>query len=594
MAIRRPIITLLGHVDHGKSSILDKIRGTAIVAREAGGITQAIGCSIVPLKTIEKICGALLSAIKSKLTIPGLLFIDSPGHAAFTSLRKRGGSLADLAILVVDINEGFKPQTIESLEILKAHKVPFIVAVNKIDLLSGWNYDSKQFLLANLAQLNNSTLGEFEKKMYELVAQFSERGLQAERFDRVQDYTKQIALVPISAKSGQGIPELLMVLTGLAQKYLEQQLTVEESGPCRGTILEVKEEKGLGITIDAIIYNGRLKVNDTLVIGGMRQPLVVKVKALLEPEELTEMRDKKGKYKKVKEIAAATGVKISALGLEEAVAGMPIRGISNPESLELIKTEIQEEVGGIIVEDSGKLGLIIKADTVGGLEALRVLLQEKNIPVSSSSLGAITKKDLSRLESVADKDKFLGVLLAFNVTLPRELDDYIKSKGLKIIANQVIYKIIEDYEHYISSLKKNVEMQQLAKLVRPCKFFILKGYVFRQNNPAIVGVEIEIGTIRSGDPIMNLTGKSIGKVKSMKEGQDNLTVAVRGKQIAMAIDGATVGRQIKEGDVLLTDISETDFKALKELKKHLTGLEVKVLKEIAEIKRRNNPVWGVG
>jgi len=598
MAIRRPIITLLGHVDHGKSSILDKIRGTAIVAKEAGGITQAIGCSLVSIKTIEKICGPLLTALKSKLTIPGLLFIDSPGHAAFTSLRKRGGSLADLAILVVDIHEGFKPQTIESLEILKAHKVPFIVAVNKIDLISGWNYDPKKLLLPNLNQLNSQTIGEFEKKMYELVAQFSERGLQAERFDRVQDYTKQIALVPISAKSGQGIPELLMVLTGLGQKYLEQQLTIEESGPCRGTILEVKEEKGLGITIDAIIYNGRLKVNEALIIGGIKQAFVVKVKALLEPEELAEMHDKKGKYKAVKEIVAATGVKISALGLEEAVAGMPIRGIpsqaSSPESLELIKTEIQEEVGGIIVEDSGKLGLIIKADTVGGLEALRVLLQEKNIPVSSSSLGAITKKDLSRLESVADKDKFLGVLLAFNVTLPRELDDYIKSKGLKIIANQVIYKIIEDYEHYISSLKKNVEMQQLAKLVRPCKFFILKGYVFRQNNPAIVGVEIEIGTIRSGDPIMNLTGKSIGKVKSMKEGQDNLTVAVRGKQIAMAIDGATVGRQIKEGDVLLTDISETDFKALKELKKHLTGLEVKVLKEIAEIKRRNNPVWGVG
>src|SRR3989344_5240482 len=594
MTLRKILVTVVGHVDHGKTSLLDKIRQSAVATGEAGAITQAIGVSIIPLATIKKICGKLLEATKSKITIPGLLTIDTPGHAAFTSLRKRGGSLADIAILVVDINEGFKPQTIESIEILKANKVPFIVAVNKIDLISGWKYDDQKFLLPNLAELNYQTTGEFEKKMYELVAQFAEHNLQAERFDRVQDYTKQIALVPVSAKSGQGLPELLMVLTGLAQKYLEQQLNVEELGPCQGTILEVKEEKGLGTTIDAIIYNGQLKVNDMLVIGGINQPLVVKVRALLEPGELSEMRDKKGKFRNVKEVTAATGVKISAPGLDEAIAGMPVRGISGLGDLELVKTEIQKEVSDIITEDSGEEGVIIKADTLGGLEALRVLFQEKNISISSASLGDITKTDLSKVESIKDKDPFQGAILGFNVKIPPELGDYINSKNLKIISHDVIYKIIEEYESYINNLKKEIEVQQLFKLVRPCRFFILKGYVFRQNNPAIVGVEIEAGRIRSGDPLINLAGKSIGRVKSMKEGEDNVTLAQKGKQVAMAIDGATVGRQIKEGDILFTDIPEEDFKKLKELKKHLTEQEISVLKEIAEIKRKDNPVWGVG
>ena len=595
MTIRRPIVTVLGHVDHGKSSILDKIRGTAVVAREAGGITQAIGCSIVPLETIRKICGSILDAIKMKLTIPGLLFIDSPGHAAFTSLRKRGGSLADISILVVDVNEGFKPQTIESIEILKANKVPFIIAANKIDLLSNWKSDGKKMLLDNINALDYSIQGIFEKKMYDVVAQVAEHGFQSERFDRVQDYTKQIAIIPVSAHTGQGIPELLMVLTGLAQRYLEKKLEIAEQGYCKGTILEVKEEKGLGTTIDTIIYNGKLRVNDTLVIGSIDEPLVVKVRALLEPAELAEMREKKSQFRNVKEVTAATGVKISAPGLEKAVAGMPVQGSSNkPDELQKIKESLQQEIGELVMESEGENGVMIKSDTIGGLEALRTLLQEKGIPISSSSLGDVSKKDLSKLESLKEKDEFTGVLLAFNIQVPGEILELIDSKKLIVINHDVIYKTIEEYERYVENLKKEIDLKELSILVRPCKFAILKGYTFRQNNPAIVGVDIEVGRIRAGDPVMNKEGVRISSVKSMQEGKESASIAEQGKQLAMSLDGVTVGRQIEEGDFLYTDIPENDFKKLKELKKHLSKMELGVLKEIAEIKRRNNPVWGVG
>ena len=566
-----------------------------MVAREAGGITQAIGCSIVPIKTIQTICGSLLNAIKSGLTIPGLLFIDSPGHAAFTSLRKRGGSLADIAILVVDVNEGFKPQTAESIEILKANKVPFIIAANKIDLLHGWKYDQKKFLLDNINSMDYNLQGNFEKKMYEIVGQVGEHGLQSERFDRVNDFTQQIAIVPVSAQTGQGIPELLMVLTGLAQKYLEKQLEINEKGSCEGTILEVKEEKGLGITLDCIIFNGKLRVNDTIVIGNIGQPIVTKIRALLEPAELAEMREKKSKFQNVKEVTAATGVKIAAPGFETAIAGMPLRSSSGKaDEIEKLKQEVQQQVEEVISLVETDQGVMIKADTIGGLEALRHLLEEKNIPIASASLGDVTKKDLSKLESLKEKDEFTGVLLGFNLKLAPDVAEHAKIKGLTLILNEVIYKTIEDYEKYVDNLKKEIEKRELANLVRPCKFLAMKGYIFRQSNPAIMGVDIEVGRIRTGDPIMRGDGMRISTVKSLGEAQESVTVAEQGKQLAMAMDGVTIGRQMKEGDYLYTDIPEDDFKKLKELKKHLSKKELEVLKEIAEIKRRENPVWGVG
>ena len=407
MTLRKILIATLGHVDHGKTSLLDKIRKTAVAKGEAGGITQAIGVSIIPLDTIKKICGKLLDVFKGNLNIPGLVAIDTPGHAAFTSLRKRGGSLADIAIVVIDINEGIMPQTKESIEILKANKVPFVIAANKVDLIQGWQYDAQKFLLDNLQSLDYKIQGELEKKTYDLIAQLQELGVAAERFDRIRDYTKQLALVPVSAFTGERSPALLMVLVGLAQRFFEQKLQIDESGPAKGTILEVKEEKGLGVTLNAIIYNGTLHVSDTLIIGGIEQPISTKVRALLEPAALAELREKKSKFVHVKEVTAATGVKISAPALEGALAGMPLRSCAGKEEeIEQLKKEVQEEVGEIFSGEMKEIGVVIKADTIGGLEALRHLLQEKNIPVSSASLGDITKKDLSEVETIKGKDEF--------------------------------------------------------------------------------------------------------------------------------------------------------------------------------------------
>lgn len=585
MTIRSPLCVVLAHVDHGKTSILDKIRGSVVASGEAGGITQAIGASIIPLNTVKKICGKLLEKMNMEFTIPGLLFIDTPGHASFTSLRKRGGNLADIAILVIDINEGLKPQTLESIEILKHSKTPFVIAANKIDLISGWN-PSNEPLLENIQKQKPNVNQAIEGKLYELVGKLAELGFDSERFDRVDDFSKRIAIIPTSAKTGEGIPELLMVITGLAQRFLENCLECDVKGNAKGTILEIKEEKGLGKSMDILIYDGSLKRNDTIVIGTLTEPIVTKVKGLFEPMPLKEMRDKKSNFKPVSEVHAATGVKIAANDIEEVLSGMPIQSCS-PDEINKVKQEIKSEVEEVIIQ-TDKEGIVVKADTLGSLEAIDILLKEKGITIKKASIGDITKKDISDAEANFEKDHLKSVILGFNIS-----SDISNTGNVKVITNSIIYKLIEDFEKWQEDEKKRVESEQLDKLATPCKFEIMKGYVFRQNNPAVVGVDVLGGTIKVGTPLMKEDGKQITEVKSLQLDQDNIEKAEKGKQVALSMDGVTIGRQINEGETIYSAIPEDDFRKLKDLKKYLSEEEKKILKEIAIIKRKENSLWGI-
>ena len=583
--IRQPIVTIMGHVDHGKTLLLDSIRGTAIAAKEAGGITQAIGASIIPLDTIKSVCGDLLAKLKVEITLPGLLFIDTPGHAAFTNMRKRGGNLADIAILVIDITEGIKPQTKECLEILKAYKTPFIIALNKIDLIPGWKSQPKTPFLKNLEMQGEGAKRIFETKLYDVVGRLFELGFESDRFDRVGDYTKQIALVPVSAKTAEGIPELLMVLTGLAQKYLEQSLKVDVKGQAKGTILEVKEQVGLGTVLDTIIYDGTLSVNDSLLIGGLKEPILTRVKALFEPVALAEMREKKAKFKPAKKVHAATGVRIVAPGVGDVVAGMPL--MSAVGDVEKLKAKIQEEVEEVLIETEQE-GLVLKADSLGSLEALTSMFKEHGIPIRKASIGPITKKDFSDAEAVAAKTPLYGVILGFNIPKPETVP-----QTVKVIVHDVIYKLIEDYDAWKIAKQKEMELEKIKGLTQPCKIEILKGYVFRQSHPAIVGTEIIAGTLRSNTPLMSPEGKHLTTVKGIQLEQKNIEEAGKGKQVAISLPGVTIGRQIKEGDTLYSAITEQEFRTYKEYKALLNEEQKTVLKEIAEIMRKKNPVWGI-
>jgi len=571
--LRSLICTVVGHVDHGKTTILDQIRGTAVAADEAGAITQCISCTKIPFETIAAITKNAIDPTKIK--IPGLLFLDTPGHAAFNNLRKRGGNLADIAILVIDINEGVKPQTLECLEILKQYKTPFVVALNKIDLISGWR-SSNDPLLKNINKQSESVKKVLDTRLYELVGKFSEFGLNSERFDRVDDFTKSIAMIPVSAKTKEGLPELLAVLTGLAQRFLEDKLHIDTDKEGRGVVMEVKEEKGIGITLNVVLYDGKIKEKDQIVIGDIDKPIVTKVKSLYEPGGR--------KFKELmncKEINAAAGVKISAPDIDNVVAGMPIR-VANKD-VDKVVYEIQQEINEVLIETDDE-GIVVKADSLGSLEALIGLLKENKIKIKKGSIGDITKKDFSA--SSTEEKPWHRAIVGFNVK--------IKEKGdIKIINHNVIYKIVEELKKWQEGEKRKEEEGKLKGVTTPFKIVVLPGCVFRQSNPAVVGVDILGGVLKTNVELMNELGKKIGEIKSMQLDGESVNRVEKGKQVAIAIHGVVVGRGLFENETLYSNIIESHFRKLKELKKLLKGDELEILKEIAEIKRKENPMWGI-
>ncbi len=569
--LRQPLVVVMGNVDSGKSSFIQKVNHINITESEPGAITQMISSYSISLKTIERICGDLLKA--KKMEIPGLVFIDTPGHAAFSNMRKRGGNLADLAILVIDINEGIKPQTEECISILKTYKTPFVIALNKIDLVNGWHSVEAKFMLERISKQTPQVQTLIETKLYEIVGKLFSLGVQADRFDRVDDYTKTIAIVPCSAKVGEGVPELLMVLIGLAQKYLEENLELNSDAPGKGTVLEVKEEQGLGTSLDVIIYEGKIRVNDPIIIGGLNEPIVTKVKGLFLPDE-------KNKYSPVKEVVAAAGVKIVAVGVKDAVAGMPMFVINNDEKE--LREKIQEEVEEVVIETDGE-GIVVKADSLGSLEAVVGMLKERKIPLKKASVGTITKKDITSAQ--ASEDPLNRIILCFNVK--------VDTQEVKVISHNVIYQLIEDLEKWRDEETKKEQQKELLGLIKPAKVKFLRGCTFRQNNPCVIGVEVLFGTLKPDVDLIKENGDPVGHIKTIEYENKSIAEAEKEKQVALSIPGVTAGRQIHEEDIFYVDMNEDNFKKLKEFKKFLTPDEINVLKELAEIKRKVKNLWGI-
>ena len=583
-SIRQPIVSVLGHVDHGKTTLLDRIRGTGVAGREAGGITQHIGATEVPLGAILAMCGDL---VKGKaFRIPGLLFIDTPGHVAFSTLRARGGALADLAVLVIDINEGFRPQTIESLNILKRYKTPFVVAANKIDLVPGWRRHEGQPFVISYPDQPESARDELDKRMYDLVGRLFEHGFSAERYDRVADFTTSIAVVPVSAKFGEGIPDLLLTLIGLAQRFLESQLTTTD-GPAVGTILEVKEEKGLGTTVDAILYQGTLAKGDSVVIGTTGKPASTKVKALLKPKPLDEIRDPQERFDSVPSVSAAAGVKILGGGLDRAVAGAPLRGAKG-DLAAVVEEVAKESAVQIETQDDG---ILVKADAIGSLEGLAYECKGAGIAIKFARLGPVSRRDVTDAATV--KDPLHRAILAFNLDiLPDAKLALQEHDDVKLLQSDIIYRLIEDYGSWRDERKRQLEEASRKEIAYPAKLLFLPDYIFRTSKPAIFGVRVLAGRIKSGESLMRADGRSLGRIKAIRSGDKSLDGAGQGQEVAISVDGVTIGRQIQPGDVLYVDLPEVDARALRG-RKDLNADEVAVLDEIAAIKRKEDVFWGM-
>ena len=622
-ANRQPIVSVLGHVDHGKTSVLDLVRSigsdrqASVMDREAGGITQHIGATEVPADVLNETCKAMLGGKEFKS--PGLLFIDTPGHHSFVSLRNRGGSVADIAILVVDVMEGLQPQTIESLNTLRETKTPFVIAANKVDRIHGWRCKEGRSFLESFASQRDDVKSYFDDRYWKMLGQFSSHGFNIERYDKIKDFQQNVALVPMSAKEGEGLQDLLAVSVGLAERFLEDRLT-DTIGPAMGTVLEMRDEIGMGKTIDVILYRGSLKIGDNIMLASSDGAFTTHIKGLKRPKGMAEMRDAGKRWVNFPEIQAACGVKIVAPNLENAIAGTTVHLANTKQQKADAEQSIREEWRGIYdkmpimcsvcqkvsprvefieqcqkntcpnaVEE--KNGVVIKADTVGGLEALAFELFKLKIPVRQASVGPVNKKDILMAKSI--QDPLNKVILGFSTKPNNEVADDLKDDDSEVtfFSGSIIYHIMDAFEEWRQKTQADIEAAQRESLVYPGRLLYLKDHTFRAKNPAIVGMRVVGGRIHIGQKIMKMDGTPVGQVKSLRSrNSEELKEASQGEEVAVAIQGPTVGRHIDELDEFYVDVPESHAKRLKKLK--LDAIEQEILEELIRLHRKQDHFWG--
>ena len=573
-SLRQPIVCVLGHVDHGKTSILDVIRGTSVAKKEVGGITQKIGAFEVDMESFAKASRSEIG--KNKLKIPGLLFIDTPGHVAFSNMRARGGALADIAILVVDINEGFKPQTIESLEILKRFKTPFIIAANKIDLVPFF-VTAKNISFRDLQKTQRPEYNEeLENRLYNLVNRFYEYGLASDRYDRITDFSKTIAIIPVSAKMGIGISDALLMLAGLAQRFLERNIEYV-SGMGKGTVIEVKKEESLGLTLDTVLYEGSLKRGDRLAVSTRNGPTVSKVKAIFVS----------GKGKKLvekAEVYSAQGIRIVLADKIEVIPGSPAIavGSNTEEAFEEIRKESQINIPLSLT------GVTVKAEALGSLEAISYELSKKGISIRSAGIGDITRRDITDVSTL--NDPLSKIIIGFNVEMLPEAQESSLTSDTAVETGSVIYSLIEATEKWLQEKRAEIEEGRKQDMPIPSKFIIMPEYIFRSTKPVIVGVKIMTGRLKVGDSLIKSDGRYAGTVKSIREGETSKKYGDAGQEVAISIDGVTLHRHIFPSETLYVDIPESVVKDLRENNMDTGTMET--LEEIIRIKRKDNIFWG--
>jgi translation initiation factor 5B len=590
MPVRQPIVSVLGHIDAGKTKLLDKIRKSSVQDREVGGITQHIGASYFPVETLANLCGPLFKGFKKDLQLPGLLVIDTPGHEAFVNLRKRGGAVADIAILVVDVLRGFEAQTYECLDILKEKKTPFLVAANKIDRVPGWKPHDDETFSASYRDQDPYVQQALDEKLYTIMGTFSRLGFRTDKFNNVKDFTKTIAIVPTSAKTGEGIPELLAVLIGLTQQYLQNRLKTTE-GPAKGTVLEVKEEPGLGITTNVIIYDGTLRKGDLIVVGAKEKPIVTNIRAVFLPKPLDEIRDPRDKFSSVESVSAAAGVKIAAPNLEDALAGAPLYTVPSQDQLEDYIKLVSEEVEQIKIATDLD-GVVLKTDALGSLEAIADSLKRNDVPIRVADVGDVSKRDVTEAAVVKESEPLHGVILAFNVKVLPDAEEEAKNRNVPIFNQRTIYSLIDEY---LAWLKKEDEArlgEEYDRLVKPAKVKFLPGYVFRKAKPAVIGVEVLAGCIKPKNMLVKEDGRTVGEILQIQDKGKAASEAKIGAEVAVSLGKAIVGRHIHEGETFYVRVPEAHAKVLQtKFQDRLTAEEIEALNEFIQIRRLESPFW---
>lgn len=570
--LRSPICCIMGHVDTGKTSLLDRIRQTNVQGGEAGGITQQIGATYFPMENIIKKTSVLESVKDFEYKLPGLLVIDTPGHESFSNLRSRGSSLCNIAILVIDIMHGLEQQTLESIKMLRDKKTPFIVALNKIDRLYAWQSIKDNGFRESYNKQKKSVKNEFEDRLGKTKLALAEQGLNSELYYENKNLGRNVSLVPTSAFTGEGIPDLLQLLVTLSQQRMTEKLMYVSELEC--TVLEVKVIEGLGTTIDVVVVNGVLREGDKIVVAGLNGPIVTTIRAILTPQPLKELRIK-GSYVHHKEVKAALGVKISANDLEKAIAGSRMLRVEPGDDEEDLKDEVMEDVADLLdsVDTSG-VGVWVQASTLGALEALLEFLKTSKIPVSGINIGPVYKRDVMRAATMLEKAKDYAVMLCFDVEVDKDAQALAESVGVKVFSADIIYHLFDAFTAHRTKALEQQRTDGAAVAVYPCVLKIAK--VFNKKDPIVLGVEVMDGSLRPGTPIcavkLNAATSSreiidLGRVTSMEKEHKPIDIVTKASSLVavkLEMSGQPLfGRHVDDTDTLYSHITRKSIDVLK-------------------------------
>ncbi|KAK2462273.1 hypothetical protein APHAL10511_005579 [Amanita phalloides] len=575
--LRSPICCILGHVDTGKTKLLDKIRQTNVQEGEAGGITQQIGATYFPVDAIKQKTTVMNKDGKQDYKIPGLLVIDTPGHESFTNLRSRGSSLCNIAILVVDIMHGLEAQTLESLRLLRDRKTPFIVALNKIDRMYGWQATPDGAFQESLATQPRAVQREFDDRVKRITLAFAEEGLNACLYYENKNFARNVSIVPTSAITGEGVPDMIMLLVNLTQQRMSDRLMYLSEVEC--TVLEVKVVEGLGTTIDVVLSNGILREGERIVICGLNGPIVTQVRALLTPQPLRELRIKSA-YVHHKEVKAALGVKIVAPELEKAIAGSRLLVVGPDDDEDDLRDEVMSDLTSLLnsIDKSGR-GVCVQASTLGSLEALLDFLKVSKIPVSGINIGPVHKKDVMRSATMLEKAKELACILCFDVPIDKDAERLAEEMGIRLFRADIIYHLFDAFTAYNKEITEAKRRDAAPQAVWPCRLKIITAFCKR--DPIILGVDILDGALRIGTPLAVVktdptTGKKeiveLGKITSLEinhKQHDIVKKSQAGAGVAVKIEHAVYqsskmfGRHFDEKDDVMSRISRQSIDVLK-------------------------------
>jgi len=568
--LRAPVVCVLGHVDTGKTKILDKLRRTNVQDGEAGGITQQIGATNVPIAVVSEQCKMVREFTEREVRLPGLLIIDTPGHESFSNLRDRGSSLCDIAILVVDIMHGLEPQTLESINLLKKKKTPFVVALNKVDRLYEWKPNRHKDVREVIDSQPSNTRLEFQKRKDEVILGLAEQGLNAALFWENPDPADYISLVPTSAHSGDGMGNLMSQLVEISQDRIPRRLSYSEE--LQATVMEVKAIGGFGTTIDVALVNGRLKFGQTVVLPGTEGPIVTTIKALLTPAKMQDLRVK-NQFLEHKDLQAAQGVKIAARELEKCIAGLSMRVAYHPDEVEVLKEAAEKELSTAINAIRLKPeGVFVQASTLGSLEALLEFLKTSKIPYAGVRIGPVVKKDVMRASTMLEHEEKYAVILAFDVKVERDAQEMADREGVKIFQADIIYHLFDRFTEYQQELVNQKKEQFRNIAVFPCKLRIMPENIFARRDPIVVGVKVEAGVLRTGTPICVPSKEFlyIGVCTGIQHNNIEREQARKGDEVCVKIEAPPgdapkmFGRHFDADDLLMSRISRESIDACKD------------------------------